>query len=73
MFLSAKQTETRQLVLENAIPELGPHLYNSLPNYLRDISVKIDKIQSDIKNFLELIPNEPKIRNRHCGKNQQHP
>ena len=45
-----------QSLQENAITVLGPRLYNSLPNYLRDIeSVKTEKFKFELKKFLELI------------------
>ena len=44
---------------ENAITVFGPHLYNSLPKYLRDIeSVKTEKFKFELDKFLELIPGE---------------
>ena len=41
-----------------------PHLYNSLPNYLRDIeSVTIEKFKFELDKFLAPIPDEPKMPN----------
>ena len=40
----------------------GPWLYNSLLKYLKDIdSVKTEKLKFTLDQFLELIPNEPKM------------
>ena len=53
-----------QSLQENAITVFGHRLYNSLPKYLRDIkSVKTEKFKFELDNFLELIPNEPKMPN----------
>ena len=42
----------------------GPRLYNSLPKYLNDIgSVKSEKFKLELDNFLELIPDDPKMPN----------
>ena len=53
-----------QSLQENTITVLGPHLYNSLPKYLRDIeSVKTEKFKFELDKFLELIPDGPKLPN----------
>ena len=42
----------------------GPRLYNSLPEYLRDIeSVKSEKFKFELDKFIDTIPDEPKILN----------
>ena len=49
-----------QSLQENAITAFGPRLYNSLPEYLKDIeSVKTEKFKFEPDKFLELIPDEP--------------
>ena len=46
---------------KNAITVFGPHFYNSLSKYLRDIeSVKTEKFKFELDKFLALIPDEPK-------------
>ena len=46
---------------ENAITVFVSRLYNSLPNYLRDIeSVKTEKLKFELNKFLELIPDGQK-------------
>ena len=53
-----------QSLQKNAITVFGPHLYSSLPKYLRDIeSVKTEKFKFELDKFLELIPDEPKMTN----------
>ena len=53
-----------QLFEENAITVFGPHLYNSLPKYPRDIeSVKTEKYKFELDKFLELNPDHPKMPN----------
>ena len=53
-----------QPLQENAITVFGPRLCNSLPKYMRDIeSVKTEKLKFELDKFLELIPDEPKMRN----------
>ena len=55
---------TAQSLQENEITVFGPRLYNSLPKYLRYIkSVKTEKFKLEFDKFLELIPDEPKMRN----------
>ena len=45
-----------QSLQENAITVFGSLLYNSLPEYLRDIeSVKTEKFKFELNKFLELI------------------
>ena len=49
---------------ENAITLFGPRLYNSLPQYLRDIEcVKTEKFKFKLDKFKELNPEEPKMSN----------
>ena len=46
------------------ITEFGPRLHNSLHKYPRDIeSFKTEIFKFEFKNFLELIPDEPKMPN----------
>ena len=53
-----------QSLQENAITEFGPRLCNSLPKYLRDIEgVKTEKFRFELDQFLELIPDKPKMPN----------
>ena len=53
-----------QSLQENAITIFGPRLYNSLPNYLRDIeSVKTEKFKFQLDKFLDTIPDQPKMPN----------
>ena len=48
---------------ENAVTVFGPRLYNSLSKYLRVIeSAKTEKFKFELDKFLELIPDEPKMR-----------
>ena len=53
-----------QSLQENAITVFGPRLYNSLPKYLRDIeSVKTEKFKFELDEFLDTIPDLPKMPN----------
>ena len=53
-----------QSLQENAKTVFGPRLYNSLPEYLRDIeSVRTKKFKFELDKFLELIPDQPKMPN----------
>ena len=62
-----------QSLQENAITVFGPHLFNSLTKYLRDIgSVKTEKLKFEVDKFLELLMS-PKCQLCHRGKKQQHP
>ena len=63
---SIQHTNTAQSLQKNAITVFGPRLYNSLPKYLRHIeSVKTEKFKFELDKFLELIPDEPKMRHRY--------
>ena len=62
---STRQTETQHNIpQENAITVFQPRLFNSLPKYQRDIeSVKTEKFKLELDEFLELIPDKPKMPN----------
>ena len=53
-----------QSLQENAITVFGPRLYNSLPEYLRDIErVKTEKFEFELDKFLDTIPDQPQMPN----------
>ena len=64
VLLSSQQNRNPAKSLqENSITLFGPRLYNSLAKYQIDV-VKIKKIKLlELHNFLELIPDDPKLLN----------